>query len=46
MVLEKPKKLSKLEVLKINSDHLIIPLKEVRSHCLIGAEVDETCNLS
>eukprot|EP00978_Attheya_sp_CCMP212_P026183 scaffold85671_cov54-Attheya_sp.AAC.1 len=30
MVLEKPKKLSKLEVLKINSDHLIHPLKEVR----------------
>lgn len=32
MVLEKPKekKISKLEQLKVNSDHLIHPLKEVR----------------
>ena len=36
MVLEVPKekKLSKLEVLKIKSDHLTNPLKEVRSTCL------------
>jgi hypothetical protein len=29
MVLEKPKKLSKLEILKTKSDHLTNPLKEV-----------------
>ena len=29
MVLEKPKKLSKLEILKTESDHLQNPLKEV-----------------
>ena len=33
MVLEKPKekKLAKIELLKIESDHLVHPLKEVRS---------------
>jgi len=31
---EKAKKLSKLEVLKTNSDHLIHPLKEVSLHLL------------
>ena len=35
MVLEMPKKeISKLETLKVNSDHLIHPLLEVRHVCL------------
>ena len=34
MVLEKPKKLSKLEILKTQSEHLENPLREVREFCI------------
>ena len=38
MVLEKPKvkKIAKIESLKVESDHLLYPLKEVRSLARIG----------